>query len=103
MPCEKDRFFSLGDNGKLLQWTMETRVGWTALEEKGIEYMLDADLSSCDSERAPQFIAAHSSKLAPHVVMLANNHKKIVCLDTRNLGASCHGSLPRGCSFQGGA
>jgi hypothetical protein len=81
---EKDRFFSMGDNGKLLSWTLGKR-GWTAQVEDGIYDLLEQGCPSLPAG-GRQFLAAHSSRLIPHV-LVAMDHKngKLICLDTLNM------------------
>jgi hypothetical protein len=77
MESESDRFYSLGDNGKLLAWTLQ-RHGWTSQVEEGMEG--DSEYSHGTPRR---FIGAQSSRLVPHVMVAVDSlSKKIVCLDT---------------------
>jgi len=81
---ESDRFFAFGDNGKLLSWTLG-KTGWTSQVEVGIYEHLDQQSPSM-SEDGPQFIAAHSSRLVPHVlVAMDQKNQKLICLDTMNM------------------
>jgi len=84
MQCEKDRFFSIGENGKFLRWVMQTKVGWTSGDEKRITDILD-HRQAAEGTKIDSIIAGHSSKLIPHVLLLVDQHRSIHCFDTRNM------------------
>jgi len=77
LECEKDRFFSLADNGKLLSWNLE-RHGWASQVEESMNGILEGD-----EENSRKCIAAHSSRLAPHVLVVVDQSQhKMICVDT---------------------
>jgi hypothetical protein len=81
---EKDRFFSFADNGKLLSWTLG-KNGWTAQVEEGIYEHLEHGQPHLP-EDGRQFVASHSSRLVPHVlVAMDRRNNKLICLDTMTM------------------
>jgi hypothetical protein len=81
---ERDRFHAFGDNGQLLSWTLG-KNGWTSQVEVGMNEHLEHQSPSM-LESGPQFIAAHSSRLVPHVlVAMDQKNQKLICLDTMNM------------------
>jgi hypothetical protein len=80
MECQRDRFFSFGDNGKLLSWLLG-KAGWTSKEEMFLHDVLEDKRSQADGA-SRQFIAAQSSRLAPHVLVAVDHCQKFICVDT---------------------
>ena len=67
-PLDGSSFFSLGENGRLLAWKLG-KSGWRANEAAMPETtsMMDAQV--------PQFCSAHSSRLVPHVIIVADRDR----------------------------
>lgn len=93
MQCEKDRFFSIGENGKFLRWVMQPRIGWTSDDERRITDILSQ--RQHEATKIDSIIAGQCSKLVPHVLLLVDQHRGIHCFDTRSM------SPMRGCTFGG--
>jgi hypothetical protein len=94
-PFEKDRFYSLANNGRLLQWKFNDKM-WTAVEETGFKSPWIRERSRCEAEELPQYVAAQSSKLVPNIMVALGQGRNIVCKDTRKMGLQ----VPR-CRFGG--
>jgi len=101
---EGDRFFSSGDNGKLLSWSLG-KNGWTSqVEDATHELMEDGEPMPCSPEGGRQFSAAHSSRLVPHVlVAMDHKNKKLICMDTLNMSTEYIGTPLEAMSSVGGA
>lgn len=87
--CETDRFFSLGDNGKLLHWNLLRKVsedghrGWMAREENWTSSFLENGKASTAPGVERQILAAHSSRLVPNLLVLVDQRsRRISCVDT---------------------
>lgn len=71
-------FFSLGENGRLLNWTCEKR-GWQSAEGINVPSVVAPHLSvGQPSESTSRFAAAHGSRLVPHVLVLADAGRRLL-------------------------
>jgi len=85
--CEKDRFLSLGDSGKLLHWTL-TKTGWLAKEEKWLDSYLENGCPSSAPGGERRILAAHSSRLVPNLLLLVDQSSRCMsCVDTSSPAA----------------
>jgi hypothetical protein len=92
LTCEKDRFLSLGDNGKVLHWSLETKKGWIAQEENWTSRCLENGRPSPARGCERQVLAAQSSRLVPNVLLLVDQRKKCIsCVDTSGRPAAAIG------------
>lgn len=83
--CEKDRFLSLGDNGRLLQWELGKK-GWVAQEENWISTFLEKP--GFESTGEPQILAAHNSRLVPNLMLLVDRQsRQISCVEASRKAA----------------
>jgi len=72
-------FFSAGDNGKLLKWTVG-KHGWTAEEECSIRDSMLRYQPHPDAvgRNASQYVAGHSSRLVPHLLVFVDEKRKLL-------------------------
>jgi len=64
---EPSTFFSAGDDGKLLKWSLTNKIGWMSTQQP-----LD------DSNSSLRMIAGHCSRLVPNVLVLADEKRKLL-------------------------
>jgi len=69
VPMDERGFYSLGDDGKLLAWSLMERQGWTMTLEINI-----FERSPLDGPR----IACHSSRLVPHIMVIADASRRLL-------------------------
>merc|ERR1712217_47135 len=72
VPLDEKGFYSMGDDGKLLTWKLLETTGWTATVETSIQNIPFTQTHAWQSQSARgtcQFIAAHSSRLVPHIIV----------------------------------
>lgn len=83
MTYERDRFFSCGDDGKLLSWNLG-KSGWISHIEDGINEHLEGGQPNY-VEGGRQFACAQSSRLVPHVLVAMDQNRKLICFDTTSM------------------
>lgn len=85
VPLDEKGFYSMGEDGKLLTWKLLESTGWTAIEEVNIRNITPEPCNGWLPEpcRATcQFIAAHSSRLVPHIILAVDQDRKLLmCYD----------------------
>jgi hypothetical protein len=99
--CEQDRFFSVGDDGKLLRWRLfkpggaNGNGGWLPKEEQFVNCCLEKGRPSY-TPGEQQILAAHSSRLVPNLLLLVDRGRRISCVDTSK-DSSFRAGLYGGC------
>lgn len=68
VPPSRECFYSMGRNGQVLTWR-HGRQGWQSFE------------NATRGAGAPVPVAANASRLAPHMMVLANRHGEFECFD----------------------
>jgi len=84
VPLDEKGFYSMGDDGKLLTWKLLETTGWTATVETSIQNILcpSHTWQSQPARSTCQFIAAHSSRLVPHIIVMVDQDRKLfMCYD----------------------
>merc|ERR1712039_605743 len=84
VPAESDGFYSMGDDGKLICWEL-TKGGWKPGKEVNFRNMPCPVAHGAQPDPARdscQFIAGHSSRLVPNILVTADQDRKFfVCYD----------------------
>jgi len=85
VPLDEKGFYSLGEDGKLLTWKLLDATGWTATEDNCVRNLECIPVHGWQPEpcrSSCQFIAGHSSRLVPHVIILVDQDRKLfMCFD----------------------
>eukprot|EP00418_Pyrodinium_bahamense_P044652 CAMPEP_0179194966 /NCGR_PEP_ID=MMETSP0796-20121207/96911_1 /TAXON_ID=73915 /ORGANISM="Pyrodinium bahamense, Strain pbaha01" /LENGTH=1418 /DNA_ID=CAMNT_0020899311 /DNA_START=105 /DNA_END=4361 /DNA_ORIENTATION=+ len=84
-PLDEKGFYSLGEDGKLLTWKLLETTGWTATDEISFRDLSCAPTSGWQPQpcgASCQFIAAHSSRLVPSIMVIVDQDRKLfMCYD----------------------
>jgi hypothetical protein len=85
VPLDEKGFYSLGEDGKLLSWKLVDATGWTATHGVNLRNLNMSPLDGWLPEPARtscQFVAAHSSRLVPNVIVFLDQDRKLfMCYD----------------------
>mmetsp|Transcript_2124 Transcript_2124/g.4867 ORF Transcript_2124/g.4867 Transcript_2124/m.4867 type:complete len:1368 (+) Transcript_2124:37-4140(+) len=92
-PQDDRSFYSVGGDGKLLLWKLLEGSGWTATSEKLLEDGMSLNVASTSGDR---IVAAHASRLVPHIIVLVDAEKKVLMCYDRSKEAVPDGAV---CSF----
>jgi len=80
-PLDHKSFYSLGDDGMLLTWKLLEGTGWTNTENTSLRTMQPRGGRE-EEEEASQFVAAHSSRLVPNIMIIVDQcRKRFMCYD----------------------
>jgi len=82
VPVDEKGFYSLGEDGKLLAWKLLDPTGWTASDPINIRSLSGSFSSGWDMPC--QFIASHSSRLVPNIMVAVDKDRKLLmCYDRK--------------------
>jgi len=85
VPMEDKAFYSLGEDGKLLAWNFVDPTGWKRVAEIDIRSFSSELGSGWEAQSlaaSSKYIAAHSSRLVPNIMVVVDQDRKLLmCYD----------------------